>query len=65
LALVTRHGWRVLAGTVVLLVCAYEFYDSHIFYPRGVLTMLGFAVGFTLLTWPALRATPPALEART
>lgn len=49
-ALAIRHGWRVLAGTAVLLVCTYEFYDSHIFYPRGVFTMLGFAVGFTLLT---------------
>jgi hypothetical protein len=53
IALVTRRGWRVLAGTAVLLVCTYEFYDSHIFYPRGVFTMVGFAIGFTLLTWPS------------
>ena len=63
LALVMRHGWWVLAGTAVLVVCTYEFYDSHIFYPRGVLTMIGFAIGFALLTWPALRATPPASTA--
>ena len=48
-ALVVRHGPRILAGTAVLLGCTYEFYDSHIFYPRGVLTMVGFAVGFALL----------------
>ena len=54
-ALVTRHGWPVLAGTPVLVVCTYSFYDSHIFYPRGVLTMVGFAIGFALLAWPVLR----------
>lgn len=54
-ALVIRHGWPVLGGTAVLLVCAYSFYDSHIFCPRGVLTMVGFAIGFTFLVWPALR----------
>ncbi|MEU7869353.1 hypothetical protein [Dactylosporangium sp. NPDC049140] len=54
-ALAVRHGWRVLPGTAVLLVCTYEFYDSHIFYPRGVLAMAGYAVGFVLLTWPAVR----------
>jgi hypothetical protein len=64
-ALVIRHGWWVLAGTAVLLVCAYEFHDSHIFYPRGVLTMVGFAIGFALLTWPVLRSTPPAGTAAT
>jgi hypothetical protein len=50
-ALVLRHGPWVLAGTAVLLVCTYSFYDSHIFYPRGVLTMVGFAIGFALLAW--------------
>jgi hypothetical protein len=56
--LVRRRGPGVLAGTVVLLVCTYEFYDSHIFYPRGVLTMVGFAVGFALLS------APPAITRR-
>ena len=53
LALVLRYGPWVLAGAAVLLVCTYSFYDSHIFYPRGVLTMVGFAIGFALLSWPA------------
>jgi hypothetical protein len=57
-ALATRHGWRVLPGAVLLLACTYEFYDSHIFYPRGVLAMAGYAVGFALLIWPTV--APPA-----
>lgn len=44
-----RYGARVLPGTAVLLVCCWSFFDSHIFHPRGVLTMLGFALGFALL----------------
>jgi hypothetical protein len=52
-ALAAGHGWRVLPGAAVLLVCTYSFYDSHIFYPRGVYTMVGFAAGFALLAWPA------------
>ena len=50
--LLLRHGPWVLPGTAVLLACTYSFYDSHIFYPRGVLTMAGFAIGFALLAWP-------------
>ena len=45
-ALLLRHGIRVLPGSVVLLIAGYSFVDSHIFWPRGVVTMLGFAVGF-------------------
>ncbi len=45
-----RHGTRVLPGAVVILATCWFFVDSHIFWPRGVFTMLGFAVGFTLLT---------------
>ena len=50
-ALGHRHGIRVLPGTVVLLVAGWSFVDSHIFSPRGVLTMLAMAVGFALWTW--------------
>lgn len=53
-----RHGIRVLPGAVVLLAACWSFWDSHIFWPRGVVTMLGFAVGFALLTM----ATPHAGE---
>ncbi|MFJ9538591.1 hypothetical protein ACIRPX_15135 [Streptomyces sp. NPDC101225] len=50
-ALMARHGVRVLPGTAVLLVAGWSFVDSHIFWPRGVWTMLGFALGFALLAW--------------
>ncbi|WP_246096008.1 hypothetical protein [Streptomyces botrytidirepellens] len=55
-ALWRRHGARVLPGTVVLLAACWSFLDSHIFWPRGVFTMLGFAVGFVLLTLAAPRS---------
>lgn len=50
-ALWPRHGARVLPGTAVLLVAGWSFVDSHIFWPRGVWTMCGFALGFALLAW--------------
>jgi hypothetical protein len=48
-ALAREHGARVVPGTVVLLAAGWSFVDSHIFWPRGVVTMLGFALGFALL----------------
>lgn len=51
LALFLRRGPRVLPGAAVLLLCCWSFYTSHIFYPRGVGTMLGFAAGFAYVTW--------------
>jgi hypothetical protein len=50
-ALFPKHGVRILPGTVVLLAAGRSFVDSHIFWPRGVWTMVGFALGFALLTW--------------
>jgi hypothetical protein len=50
-ALLAKHGARVLPGTAVLLAAGWSFVDSHIFWPRGVWTMLGFALGFALLAW--------------
>jgi hypothetical protein len=54
-ALAAQHGPRVLAGSVVLLGAGWSFIDSHIFWPRGVLTMLAMAAGFALWTWAATR----------
>jgi hypothetical protein len=48
-ALVIRYGVRTVPGSVVLLAASYSFVDSHIFWPRGVYTMLGFALGFGLI----------------
>lgn len=50
-ALLPRHGIRVLPGTALLLISGWSFIDSHIFWPRGVYTMLGLALGFALLNW--------------
>jgi hypothetical protein len=50
LALYQRAGALVLPGGIVLLVAGWSFVDSHIFRPRGVLTMLAIALGFALLT---------------
>jgi hypothetical protein len=49
-ALYPRAGVRVLPGGLVLLGAGWSFVDSHIFWPRGVLTMVAIAVGFGLLT---------------
>jgi hypothetical protein len=49
-ALVLRHaGLRALPGAVIAVVAAVSFVDSHIFFPRGVITMAGLAVGWTWL----------------
>lgn len=47
-ALFLRCGARTLPGSLVLLAACYSFVDSHIFWPRGVFTMLAFAAGFAL-----------------
>jgi hypothetical protein len=52
-ALYPRAGIRILPAGAVLFVAGWSFVDSHIFWPRGVLTMLGFALGFALLVWAA------------
>jgi hypothetical protein len=59
-ALGSRHGLRVLPGTVVLLAAGWSFIDSHIFSPRGVQTMLAMAVGFALWTWAGARRNEPS-----
>jgi hypothetical protein len=45
-----RVGRRALPGALVLVVASTSFLHSHIYWPNGVLTMLGLAVGFGLLT---------------
>jgi hypothetical protein len=57
-ALWGRHGVRVVPGGVVLVVAGWSFLDSHIFWSRGVITMLGFAVGFALLLWGTAARRP-------
>lgn len=58
IALFPKHGARVAPGTLVLLAAGWSFIDSHIFWPRGVWTMLGFALGFALLAVGTSRREP-------
>jgi hypothetical protein len=48
--LVRRHGRGALPGAVLTALAAVSFLDSHIYWPRGVVTMLVLAVGLLLLT---------------
>ncbi|MEV4051931.1 hypothetical protein AB0J55_12175 [Amycolatopsis sp. NPDC049688] len=57
LAAIARAGRRALPGGVCLLVASVSFLDSHIFWPRGVLTMVGVAVGMSLLDYADSVAT--------
>ena len=59
LVLFSRHGAGVLPGALILLVSCFSFIDSHIFWPRGVFTMLGFAAAFVLLLRAAGRPPRP------
>ncbi|MFD6951608.1 MULTISPECIES: hypothetical protein [unclassified Nocardiopsis] len=57
-----RHGPTTLYGSVLLLASAVSLLDSHIYWPRGGVTMLGIAAGFALLVWAVDRRprTPAA-----
>jgi hypothetical protein len=46
-----RQGPVALLVAVILLGAGYSFLDSHIFWPRGVFTMLAIAVGFGVAAW--------------
>ncbi|MFB9689456.1 hypothetical protein [Amycolatopsis plumensis] len=49
-AVVVRAGWRAVPGAVVLLLASVSFLDSHIFWPRGVVTMIGVSFGMSWLS---------------
>ena len=55
LLLVQRAGWIALPGAVLLIAAAISFLNSHIYYPRGVLTMFAMAFAFAWLQWVRLR----------
>lgn len=50
-------GWRALPGAVLLLPASVSFLDSHLFWPRGVYTMVGIAAGMFLLSYLGARPT--------
>lgn len=56
--------WRVVPGAVLLLASSVSFLDSHLFWPRGVYTMIGIAAGMFLLSYvgsvPAGRDSRPS-----
>ncbi|MEV4143527.1 hypothetical protein AB0J40_07650 [Amycolatopsis sp. NPDC049691] len=54
-AVISRAKWRAVPGAVLLLVASVSFLDSHIFWPRGVFTMIGVAIG---MSWLALAGEP-------
>ncbi|MEU4249817.1 hypothetical protein AB0F15_20655 [Amycolatopsis sp. NPDC026612] len=57
-AVAREASWRAAPGAVILLAASVSFFDSHIFWPRGVVTMLGVALGMFLLR--AVRKPLPA-----
>lgn len=56
-----RARLRAVPGAVVLIAAGLSFLDSHLFWPRGVFTMLGIAAGMALLA-AADGARRPATE---
>jgi hypothetical protein len=59
-----RAGWRVAPGAVVMLLASVSFLDSHIFWPRGVYTMVGVAAGMFLLSYHGKPLPAPGGEPR-
>ncbi|HEY7489352.1 MAG TPA: hypothetical protein VH912_33245 [Streptosporangiaceae bacterium] len=62
-----RAGLAALPGGLLLLASSVSFLDSHIFWPRGVVTMLGIAGGMSLLAMaePMRRSPPTAVTSST
>ncbi|MDO9377962.1 MAG: hypothetical protein Q7T56_03860 [Nocardioidaceae bacterium] len=51
-----RVGPLSVVGTVVLLGASYSFTTSHVYWPRGVLTMIAFGIGVAVLLLVERRA---------
>ena len=60
--IVARVGRRALVGGVLLSAAAILFLRSHIYFPVGVATMLGMAVGFGWLQGARLGAVPHVVK---
>jgi hypothetical protein len=50
LVLLLERGPLVLPGAAAMAVSIALFLDGHVFYPKGVVAMLGIALGFVLLS---------------
>ena len=60
-----RWGTRALPGGLVLIAASYVFVGAHIYWPVGVLSMVGTALGFGLLAAaerPAPAGSPVAAD---
>jgi len=63
IAATLRSKWRSVPGGLLLLIAGLSFIDSHIFWPRGVFTMLAVAIGMAQLSYVYVipsRSTEPA-----
>ena len=49
-----QRSWLFWVAAVILITAGYLFTTSHIYWPKGVIAMLGFAVGFFMLRSPPL-----------
>jgi hypothetical protein len=56
-----RAGLSAAPGAVIVIAAAVSFRDSHIFWPRGGLTMIALAIGWTALL-PALTQASAGAE---
>jgi len=54
------RGWLFFVAAGIALLSAYLFTTSHIYFPKGVIAMLGFAVSFA--TVEAIRRPRPARD---
>jgi hypothetical protein len=54
------RGWMFFVAGAVALVSAYLFTTSHIYFPKGVIAMLGLALSFAVLE--AIRRSQPAAD---
>jgi hypothetical protein len=43
------RGWRIYTAAPILLAAGFLFTTSHIYWPKGGLTLIAFAVGFVLV----------------
>lgn len=63
-ALYLRHGPLTIPGGLILLAAGWSFRTSHIFWPRGVLTMLAISLAFAWCTTTSRRTpTSPTPDA--
>ncbi|GAA2872408.1 hypothetical protein GCM10010517_32760 [Streptosporangium fragile] len=59
MALASRHGGRrVAAGGTILIIASVMWLGSHIYWPEGVITVLGLGLGIGLLNVASSGGTP-------